>query len=122
MDEKQKRDLREAKIIREKYIPEKKRTEDKMTTLRSLDASAERPGKVAALSIGIISVLLLGVGMCCTMLWAERLFVVGVIVGIAGLVGIAASYPISVHITKKKRQRIADEVLRIADEIIESCE
>ena len=107
MDDRQKRDLREAKNIREKYICENKKTEDKMTQLRKLDADAVKPGKIIALTVGIISALILGAGMCCTMVWSERFFAVGIIVGVAGLAGIASAYPLYVNITKKQRVKIA---------------
>lgn len=121
MDDRQKRDLREAKNIREKYICENKKTEDKMTQLRKLDADAVKPGKIIALTVGIISALILGVGMCCTMVWSERFFAVGIVVGIIGLEGIASAYPIYVNITKKQRVKIAACVLQLTDEIIEEC-
>lgn len=121
MDERQKRDLQEAKNIREKYICENKKTEDKMTQLRKLDADAAKPGKIIALTVGIISALILGVGMCCTMVWSERFFAVGIVVGIIGLEGIASAYPIYVNITKKQRVKIAACVLQLTDEIIEEC-
>lgn len=122
MDEKQIKDLQEVKNIREKYVHGKKNTENKISTLRNLDARTERPGKIAAFSVGILSVVIFGFGMCCTMVWADRFFALGIVVGIAGLAGIAAAYPIYVRITKKQREKIADEVLKIADDIIESCE
>ena len=120
MDNNQERTLQEAKSIREKYVPENSKTEDKITKLRKLDESAEKPGKIAALSIGIISVLILGVGMCCTMIWSERFFALGIVVGIIGLVGIAGAYSVYVHITKKQREKIAPQILKLADEIIEN--
>ena len=120
MENNQKRVLQEAKNIREKYIPENSKTEDKITTLRKLDESAEKPGKIAAVSIGIISVLILGVGMCCTMIWLEKFFALGIVAGIIGLVGIAGAYSVYVHITKKQREKIAPQILKLADEIIEN--
>ncbi|MGN1195859.1 MAG: hypothetical protein ACI4SB_10285, partial [Acutalibacteraceae bacterium] len=93
MENNQKEILQEAKNIKEKYVPDSNKAEDKITTLRKLDESAENPGKIAALSVGIISVLILGVGMCCTMIWTESFFALGIAVGIIGLVGIAVAYP-----------------------------
>ena len=121
MDERQKRDLQEAKNIREKYICENKKTEDKMTQLRKLDADAVKPGKIIALTVGIIGTLVLGFGMSCTMIWADKLFSVGILVGIIGLAAIAAAYPVFSHITKKQREKVAVRVLQLADEIIEDC-
>ena len=52
----------EVKRIREKYAPATKE-EDKMERLRRLDRTATKPGTMAALIVGIISTLIMGVGM-----------------------------------------------------------
>ena len=54
----------EIKKIREKYIPKE---ESKLEQLRRLDESTTKPGMVAALTMGIIGTLIMGLGMCCTM-------------------------------------------------------
>lgn len=118
MDNSQKSVLQEAKNIRAKYERKEEGTETKIETLRKLDNSAETSGKIAALTLGVVSTLVFGLGMCCTMLWADRLFVPGVIIGILGLAGIAVVYPLYSCITKKQRARIADKVMQLADEII----
>lgn len=74
----------EVKRIREKYVPATKE-EDKMERLRRLDRAATKPGTVAALIVGIISTLIMGVGMCCTMVWSETLFVPGIVIGMVGM-------------------------------------
>ena len=58
----------ELKKIRNKYIPKE---EDKMDQLRKLDESTTRPGTIISLIVGIVSSLILGVGMCCTMIGAD---------------------------------------------------
>lgn len=105
----------ELKKIREKYIPKE---ENKMEQLRRLDESATRPGTIAALFVGIISTLVLGVGMCCCMVWAERLFVPGIIIGIIGMIGALLAYPLYTHITRKRREKLAPEILRLTDELM----
>lgn len=104
----------EIQQIRQKYLP---REEDKMEQLRKLDQSATKPGMVAALSLGIISVLLLGVGMCCTMVWSETLFIPGILIGLIGIAGVVAAYPLYLHITKKRRKKLAPEIMRLVDEL-----
>lgn len=104
----------EIRKIREKYIP---REENKMEQLRRLDASATKPGMIAAITLGTISVLILGIGMCCTMLWADRLFLPGVIIGIVGMVGIVLSYPLYNRITKRRRKELAPEIMRLTEEL-----
>ena len=73
---------KELKKLREKYIPTSEHT-DKMTLPRKLDKQAEKPGTIAALIMGIIGALVLGVGMVCVMVWTTY-FVPGIFIGIAG--------------------------------------
>lgn len=105
----------EIKKIREKYVPN---TEDKMEKLRRLDAAATQKGVVVSLILGIVGCLLLGIGMCCTMVWSEGYFMLGIIVGIIGIALISLAYPVYSHITKKERERIAPEIIRLADELL----
>jgi uncharacterized membrane protein YeaQ/YmgE (transglycosylase-associated protein family) len=104
----------EIQRIREKYVPKE---ENKMEQLRHLDESATKPGTIAALAIGIIGTLLLGVGMCCTMVWADRYFIVGIVIGVIGIAVLVAAYPLYMHITKKQREKIAPEILRLTEEL-----
>ena len=106
----------EIKKIREKYSHEK--TEDKMEQLRRLDKSVTRPGTIVSLIIGILNCLILGVGMCCTMVWGGEFFVLGIIVGVVGIVGIICAYPIYSAITKARREKLADEIIRLSDELM----
>lgn len=105
----------EIKRIREKYIPKE---EDKMQQLRRLDESAARPGRIISLIVGIVSALIMGVGMCCCMVWMGDLFVPGVIIGIIGLSGAACAYPLYSSITKKRREKLAPEIMRLTDELM----
>lgn len=105
----------EIKRIREKYIP---REENKMEQLRRLDESATRPGTIASIVVGVLGTLVLGIGMCCCMVWAENLFIHGIIIGIVGILAVASAYPLYVHITKKQREKLAPEILRLTDELM----
>ncbi|MGN0984564.1 MAG: hypothetical protein ACI4OI_06950 [Gemmiger sp.] len=112
------REREEIKQIREKYAPPTEK-EISMERLRRLDASATRGATIAALIVGILSALLLGVGMCCTMLagW-ERYFVPGIAVGVTGLLGMAAACPLYVRLVRRRRAKLAPEILRLADELM----
>ena len=105
----------EVKKIREKYVVSEE--EGKLEQLRRLDAGVTRKGTVVSLAVGIISALILGVGMCCCMVWSG-LFVPGIIVGVAGIVGVATAYPLYNRITRKERERVAPEILRLTDELL----
>lgn len=106
----------EVKKIRKKYMP---RETDKMEQLRRLDASATKKGTVIALIIGIAGSLILGVGMCCCMVWSDSLFVPGIVIGLAGIVLIVSAYPIYAQVTKKQREKIAPEIIRLTDELMQ---
>lgn len=106
----------EIKGIREKYMPPTKE-EDKMEQLRRLDRSVTKTGTAVSVVVGIISTLVFGVGMCCTMVW-EGLMVPGIIVGVVGIIGIVSAYPIYIYITKKQREKVAPEIMRLTDELM----
>ena len=100
--------------IRKKYLPQ--RQEDKMEQLRRLDQGAGKKGTVVSVTVGILGCLLLGVGMCCTMVWMESWFLPGVALGIIGIAGVAAAYPLYSHITRRQRQKIAPQILKLTEE------
>ena len=108
----------EIKKIRDKYASPTKE-ETSMEQLRRLDASATKGAAVVSLIVGIISCLLLGVGMCCTMLpgW-EQYFIPGIVVGVTGIGGIIAAYPIYNYMVKRKREKLAPEIMRLSDELM----
>ncbi|MBP3339390.1 MAG: hypothetical protein J6L69_08305 [Lachnospiraceae bacterium] len=104
----------EIENIRNKYLPKE---ENKMETLRKLDKSAEKPGMITSLAVGIIGTLLLGVGMCCTMVWSDSFFVLGIIVGIIGIGVASIAYPLYRKITRKQRAKVAEQILALSEEI-----
>lgn len=106
----------EIQKIRSKYLPKE---ESKMEQLRKLDKKAEQPGTIASIAAGIIGMLLLGVGMCCTMVWNQQtsVFVIGIVVGIIGIIITSAAYPLYKKITKKQREKIAHQIIELTDEL-----
>ena len=104
----------ELKRIQEKYIPK----EDKMAQLRRLDQSSTQKGTIISVTVGIISCLIMGIGMCCTMVWSDTWFLPGVIIGIFGIAGVAMAYPLYLRITKKQREKLAPEIIRLTEELI----
>lgn len=107
----------EIKSIREKYAPPTEE-DDKMERLRRLDQGVTRLGTIISVIIGVISALVFGIGMCCTMVWAETMFVPGIVIGIIGIAGMISAYPVYNHITKKQRAKVAPEILRLTDELM----
>lgn len=109
------REQEEVKKIRSKYLP---REESKLETLRRLDAKAAEKATVAALVLGIIGALILGLGMSCTMVWADKWFIPGIAIGLAGIALVAVAYPVYARTLKKERERLAPEILRLTDELM----
>lgn len=107
----------EIKTIREKYAPPCGE-EDKMERLRRLDRSVTKQATVVSLVVGVVSTLVMGFGMCCCMVWGGALFIPGILIGLVGIAGVCAAYPLYAHITKKQRERLAPEILRLTDELM----
>ena len=109
----------EIKAIRKKYtVPEQ--TEDKMAQLLRLDASVTKKGTLISLIFGIIGSLVLGVGMCLAMdvLSIPYGMPIGIAVGIIGIACIIVAYPLYTRITEKEKARLAPEILRLTDELM----
>ncbi len=104
----------ELESIRKKYLPKE---EDKMEKIRRLDRDAERPGTIAALVIGIIGTLILGIGMCCTMLAGGFIFALGIVIGLIGIAVVSVAYPIYKKITKREREKVAEEIITLSNEL-----
>ena len=45
--------------------------------------------------------------------------VIGILVGIVGMVLVALAYPIYNRVLKKQREKIAPEILRLSDELLQ---
>ncbi|MBQ7886619.1 MAG: hypothetical protein IJ313_06970 [Clostridia bacterium] len=109
------RQQEEVKAIRSKYI---KQEESKLDQLRRLDRSVTQKGSACAIALGAISALVMGIGMCCTMVWAEKWFVPGIAIGVLGIAGVCLAYPVYMHVTRRERERIAPEILRLSEELM----
>ena len=105
----------EIEAIRRKYLPKE---EDSMERLRRLDRSAAKKGAAAALSVGVVSCLVMGTGMSLCMVWTDTALIPGIAVGLIGMAGVAAAYPLYTQITRRERERIAPEILRLTQELL----
>ncbi len=112
----------EIEAIRKKYLPAQER-ENKMETLRKLDASVTQKGMILSLVVGVLGALVMGAGMSLIMtdlgesLGIASVMVPGLILGIIGMAGVIAAYPLHQSITKKERERIAPEILKLTEEL-----
>ena len=113
----------EIKAIRKKYAASEE-TEDKMTQLRRLDASVYSKASAAALVVGIVGALIMGIGMSLVMtdigavLGTVLAMIIGISIGVVGIVLVCLAYPIYNRTLKKEREKIAPEILRLTDELM----
>ncbi len=107
--------MEEIKSIREKYMSKES---DKMEQLRKLDKSVSQKGAMISIIIGMIGTLILGVGMCCTLVWADDWFVAGIVIGVVGIALISLAYPLCQRIIKTEKEKVAPEILRLTEELM----
>ena len=107
----------EIKAIRNKYV-EPQKTEDKMTQLRRLDNAVTQKATTISLVIGIIGALIMGSGMRLNMSHGVCMLF-GIILGIVGIALVGLAYPIYNRIIVKERKKIAPEIIRLTDELIQ---
>ena len=103
----------EIRAIRQKYLPPQ---EDPMAQLRRLDESTTRKGTVVSLCVGVTGTLVMGTGMSLCMVWAR--FLPGILLGLLGMAGIAAAYPLYQAVTRREREKAAPEILRLTEELM----
>ena len=95
-----------------------------MTQLRRLDASVYSKASTAALAVGIVGALIMGIGMSLVMtdigavLGTVLAMVIGIGIGVIGIVLVCLAYPIYNRTLKKEREKIAPEILRLTDELM----
>lgn len=109
------KDQQELKRIRQKYAPPE---ENKMERIRRLDRRAYEKGTMAAIILGVIGALILGVGMCCVMVWQGVMFIPGILIGLIGIGVLSTAYPMYNRVSRMERERIAPEIIRLTDELL----
>ena len=104
---------KEMASIRAKYQPGVKKQPSNPDRIRKLNARVENAALVSALSEGIVSTLILGLGMTCVLVWNRP--VIGVISGIIGLAGALCAWPLYQKVLAKQREKAAPEILRLSE-------
>lgn len=94
--------------MRAKYRPGDGHTAGNLDTLRKMDARVEGKAQACALTEGIISTLILGIGMTCVLKWDMP--AAGVLVGAAGLAGVVYAWPLYQKVLKKEREKAVREL------------
>ncbi|MBQ8404120.1 MAG: hypothetical protein IJX55_06825 [Clostridia bacterium] len=108
---------REVEIIRNKYLP---RETSKIDTLKNLDYKVQIAGRLPALIIGVVGVLLFGIGMCFGLDVFEGADWCTVLFCVTGAVIMAPAYSVYRYIAKKRKDELVPEILRLSEEIMKS--
>ena len=83
------------KIFAEQIANEYAKKEDsKVVALKKLDRKVKLPAEIFAYSNGVIMSLVFGIGMCLSMKVIGDAFLLGIINGIIGIIGVSVNYPI----------------------------
>lgn len=109
------KDQEESKAIRKKYLPPE---EDKLQKVRAMKARVLNKATSISLITGVIGILVMGIGMCCCLVWQGAWFVPGIIIGLIGIIAVGMAYPVYRHVTKKERGKIASDILRLTEELM----
>ena len=105
----------EVDSIRQKYLPKQSMDDDKLRQLKAMDRSCELPGKIASIIVGIMGT---GLFIFSVMIFFRfDGFLIGSLLGVAGLGIMAAAVPVYYKITDKKRKQLAPEILKLTDEL-----
>lgn len=109
-----------AEQLANEYAP---KDTSKVVALRKLDAKAKLPATIFTYTFGIIAALVTGVGMCFSMNvignGTTTMFVLGVIIGIIGLMGMGINYPVYKKLLAHGKQKYAFDIIELAKEISE---
>ena len=109
-----------AEQLANEYAP---KDTSKVIALRKLDAKAKLPANVFGYTLGIVAALVFGTGMCLAMgqigNGSTGSFVLGIIIGILGMIGMSINYPIYKKLLVNGKQKYAFEIMELAKQISE---
>ena len=98
----------------------------KVKALKKLDAKAKNPANIFTFTFGIMSSLVLGVGMCLSMSviggGTPLMIVLGIITGCFGILGVSINYLLYKKILTKAKNKYASDIIRLANEIVNDDE
>ncbi len=108
-----------AEQIANEYAP--KQT-SKVKALKRLDAKAKNPATIFTYSFGVISSLILGVGMCLAMGkigdGSPLMMGLGIFIGCIGIFGASINYPVYKKILTAYKNKYAADIINLANEIV----
>lgn len=99
------------------------KTATKVTALKKLDQKVKLFPTVFTFTFGIVSALILGLGMCFVLGVLTEIgsvsMAVGIVVGLLGIAGMSLNYPIYKRILTKRKEKYAGDIISLAKEIVD---
>ena len=100
--------------IRKKYLPQE---ETKLEELKRLDNLVKNSGITEALIVGILGCLVFGLGICLAMEVIGNAIWIGILLGIAGAVGMIFAYPVNRKCYNKVKSQHLSRILELTAEL-----
>lgn len=95
--------------------------DDTLASIANLEAEKTKKATVQAVSLGIVFALVLGVGMCCTMVWTQFM-VLGIIVGLIGIGGCIFAWMRYRKVCAAETARLNPAIEEAYDRLATQCE
>ena len=93
----------------------------KVVALKKLDAKVKLPPTIFTYTLGIVSSLVLGTGMCLAMGviggGSVPAIVAGIIIGLLGIFGVSVNYPIYKKFLTSRKLKYGNDVIALAKKI-----
>ena len=109
-----------AEQLANEYAP---KDTSKVVALRKLDTKAKLPANIFTYTLGTVAALVFGTGMCLAMgqigSGSTGSFVLGIVIGLVGMLGMGVNYPIYKRILENGKKKYAFEIMELAKEISE---
>lgn len=107
-----------AEQLANEYAPKET---SKVKALKRLDNKVKLPPTVFTYTFGIVSSLILGLGMCFAMSvigsGSALMMTLGIIIGCIGIVGVSVNYPIYKKWLNSRKKQYANDIISLAKEI-----
>ena len=107
-----------AEAIAKDYVP---KDNSKIIALKKLDSKAKLPATVFTYAFGIVSTLIVGLGMCLAMqvLGSGALtMAVGIVIGVIGLAFTLVNYPLHKKMMDSRKKKYSRKILELSEKIM----
>lgn len=95
--------------------------DDTIASIANMEAQKTKKATSQAIALGTIAALVLGIGMCCTMVWTH-LMALGIIVGVIGIVGCIYAFLRYRKTAEAESTRLNPEIEAAYDRLATQCE